>query len=56
MTPVIKTALISRWNMPNKPSKAAAASKIKLTMAQEIDKLCISEKINVASYLNKFDI
>lgn len=45
MTPVMSTALIWRFIIPKVPSRAADARRITQTMAQEIDKLCISERI-----------
>lgn len=42
ITPVMRTALIWRCIIPKVPSSAADASNMTQTMAQEIDKLCIS--------------
>lgn len=42
MTPVTSTALSCLLIMPKAPSSAAEARRITQTVAQEIDKLCIS--------------
>ena len=42
MTPVMRTAEIWRFIIPKVPSRAADARRITQTIAQEIDKLCIS--------------
>ena len=42
ITPVISTALIWRFIIPKVPSRAADANRMTHTMAQEMDKLCIS--------------
>ena len=43
MTPVMRTAEIWRFIIPKVPSRAADARRITQTIAQEIDKLCISD-------------
>lgn len=43
ITPVTKTALICRWQIPKAPISAADPNIIKQTSAQDIDKFCIPD-------------